>query len=65
MMLEEQYDGLRITKGPQHYYGSDPYDTFRGTRALSYLGHHTTVRRILERQLGRLCKNGMWQGTYY
>ena len=38
MMTERQHDGLRVLKGPAHYYGSDPYDTFRITTAFQRLG---------------------------
>jgi hypothetical protein len=44
-----------------HYYGSDPYDTFRVTLALQQLGFTELAGRILDRQVNRLCRNGMWQ----
>ena len=61
MMTELQPDGLRVIKGPMHYYGSDPYDTYRVTHALQQVGFVSLAERILDRQMSRLCRNGMWQ----
>jgi hypothetical protein len=61
MLTELQHDGIRAIKGPMHYYGSDPYDTFRVTHALQQLGFTELAGRILDRQVNRLCRNGMWQ----
>lgn len=55
MMTETQHDGLRALKSPIHYYGSDPYDTFRITRALMRWGRSDLSQAILTRQLGRRC----------
>ena len=53
-------------KSPVHYYGSDPYDTFRMTRALMRWGRLDISEQILTRQLGRRCADGtgtweMWE----
>ena len=61
MMTERQPDGLRCLKGPIHYYGSDPYDTYRITTAFQRLGMFNLSRAILTRQLKQRCTNGMWQ----
>lgn len=66
MMTEAQHDGLRGLKSPIHYYGSDPYDTFRITRALMRWGRGDLSQEILTRQLGRRCDEGhgtweMWE----
>ena len=45
-------------KSPIHYYGSDPYDTFRMTRALMRWGRLDISEQILTRQLGRRCAGG-------
>eukprot|EP01047_Picozoa_sp_COSAG01_P014210 COSAG01_NODE_687_length_14245_cov_40.399548_14_plen_100_part_00 len=41
-----------------HYYGSDPYDTFRITTALMRWNRLDVSERILTRQLGRRCRSG-------
>jgi hypothetical protein len=61
MMTERQHDGLRCLKGMIHYYGSDPYDTYRITTAFQQLGMLNLSRAVLERQLSQRCTNGMWQ----
>ena len=61
MMTETQRDGLRVLKSPLHYYGSDPYDTYRATTALMRWGRADLSAEILGRQLGRRCPDGTWQ----
>eukprot|EP01052_Picozoa_sp_SAG31_P011322 SAG31_NODE_638_length_13329_cov_13.538095_17_plen_903_part_00 len=61
MMTETQHDGLRGLKSPIHYYGSDPYDTFRITTALMRWGRLDLSEQILTRQLTRRCKSGTWE----
>lgn len=67
MMTETQHDGLRCLKSPIHYYGSDPYDTFRITRAFMRWGRGDVSEAILTRQLGRRCAagHGTWCGNKF
>ena len=64
MLLEPQADGLRILKGLDHYYGSNPYDTLQASLILDRLGFHDLAEAILRRQLKRVQFDGafeMWE----
>lgn len=54
MLLEPAADGMRVLKGPTHYYGSNPYDTLRASRALDVCGFREEAEAILRRQLKRV-----------
>jgi hypothetical protein len=67
MSTETQTDGLRVTKSPVWYYGSDPYDTFRATLALNLFNLGDVSRDIALRQAQRLCQDGtfeMWESGH-
>lgn len=61
MMLEPREDGLRVLKGLTHYYGSNPYDTLRASRALDVAGFRDEAEALLRRQLKRVRPDGIFE----
>lgn len=60
-MIEWRPDHARILKGLQHYYGSNPYDTFQVSRALDQIGLKAEALELLRHQMRHLKNDGVFE----
>ena len=60
-MIEWRPEHARILKGLQHYYGSNPYDTFQVSRALDQIGLQADAVELLRHQLRHLKEDGVFE----
>lgn len=60
-LIEGRPDDARILKGLEHYYGSNPYDTFQVSRALDAVGLRAEARTLLRHQLRHLKEDGIFE----
>lgn len=60
-MIEWRPDHARILKGLQHYYGSNPYDTFQVSRTLDQIGLQADAVELLRHQLRHLKEGGIFE----
>jgi len=61
MMIESRPGGGRVLKGLEHYYGSNPYDTFQVSRALDAVGLKTDAEVLLRNQTRHLKEDGIFE----
>lgn len=60
-LLEARPGRLRVLKGLQHYYGSNPYDTFQVSRALDAVGLKDPAEELLRHQIAHLKQDGIFE----
>jgi hypothetical protein len=60
-MIEPRRRTARVLKGLEHYYGSNPYDTFQATRALDAVGLRKEADELVRHQMGRLRPSGIFE----
>ena len=61
MLMEAGPDDVRVLKGLQHYYGTNPYDTFQVSRALDAVGLRSDSTELLRHQLRHLKDDGIFE----
>ena len=61
MLMEAGPDHARVLKGLQHYYGTNPYDTFQVSRALDAVGLRSDSTELLRHQLRHLKDDGIFE----
>jgi hypothetical protein len=61
MLIEARPNHARVLKGLEHYYGSNPYDTFQVSRALDAAGLKEDARELLRHQISHLKDDGIFE----